>query len=78
MNELQKKIAKLTKRGWRVVTQTPTSAQLALDKKPNKLLALLLLLLMVFPGLLYIFWPRRTAYLYLTLLEDGWVKSSYS
>ena len=76
MNALQAQIVKLTNRGWRVVTQTPLSAQLARDKRPNKLMALLLLLLMVFPGLLYIFWPRRTVYIYLTLY-DGRLKSSY-
>jgi len=76
MNALQAQIIKLTNRGWRVVTQTPRSAQLARDKKPNKLMALLLLFLMVFPGLLYIFWPRRTVYIYLVLKGDR-VASSY-
>ena len=77
MNALQAQIMKLTNRGWRVVTQTPNSAQLARDKKPNKLMALLLLLLMILPGLLYIFWPRRTVYIYLTLRDDGMLVSSY-
>ena len=77
MNALQAKIVQLTNRGWRVVTQEPLSAQLARDKKPNKLMALLLLLFMILPGLLYIFWPRRTVYIYLTLRDDGRVISSY-
>ena len=76
MNALQAKIMQLTNRGWRVVTQTPESAQLARDRKPNKLMALLLLLFMILPVLLYIFWPRRTVYIYLTL-QDGRVVSSY-
>ena len=77
MNALQAKIAQLTNRGWRVVTQTPASAQLARDKKPNKLMALFLLVLMILPGLLYIFWPRRTVYIYLVLHDDGRLVSSY-
>ena len=78
MNALRAKIVQLTNRGWRVVTQTPESAQLARDRKPNKLMALLLLLFMILPGLLYIFWPRRTVYVYLTLHDDGRVVSSYN
>lgn len=75
MNELQAKIVQLTNRGWRVVDQTPRYARLALDKKPNKLMALLLLCLMILPGLIYIFWPRKTAYIYLTFYEDNLVSS---
>ena len=75
MNALQAKIVQLTNRGWRVVTQTPSTAQLALDKRPNKLMALLLLCLMILPGLIYIFWPRKTVYIYLTFYEGNLVSS---
>jgi len=77
MNEklLNDLVAKYVKQGYRVVSQTPTSAQLVMEKKFSCLLATLLFLLTVFPFFIYLFWylakKEQTLYLRIQERNDG-------
>jgi len=67
MNEkLQDSVRKYTRKGWKIVAQTDTSVQLAKRKRPNTVVAIVLLVLGIIPGLIYIFWPRKDKVVYLT------------
>jgi hypothetical protein len=70
---LQNVVRKYTKKGWKIVSQTDTSCQLSRKNRLSVLIAVLLLLLMILPGLIYIFWPRGEDVIYLTV-ENGRVR----
>jgi len=63
---LQDSVRKYTKKGWKIVSQTDSSVQLAKKRRPNALVAIVLLVLGILPGLVYIFWPRKDKMVYLT------------
>lgn len=53
---LQKEINRYLKRGFRVVAQTPTTAQLVKPKQFSCLIATIATLLAILPLLIYLFW----------------------
>lgn len=70
--EFEHQIVRLYGQGYQIVALTPKIAQLKKPKKFNYFLAALLLLLLVFPGVIYVFYylsqPEQTA---LVILEDS-------
>jgi len=73
--ELQRNVASLVSDGYRVQTETQTSAQLLKPKKFSLVLFVIGLLLLGVPGLLYLAWyvakQDKLAYLW---IEDGQVR----
>lgn len=55
-NILEQEIQSYVRRGYRVLSQTDTSAQLIKPKKFSFLLAVLLFIIMVLPFILYLLW----------------------
>ncbi len=64
--QLQDVVRKYTRKGWKIVSQAETSVQLSKKRRPNTIVAIVLLILGILPGLIYIFWPRREKIVYLT------------
>jgi len=62
-------INRCVRQGYRVVSQTPTSAQLVMEKKFSCLIASLLFLFFAIPFFIYLFWylAKREETLYLRL-----------
>lgn len=73
---LDKEVKSYVKQGYRVLSQTPTSAQLVKPKKFNLLIALICLILAVLPFVLYLLWylAAKDSTVYLTVDEQGKVK----
>lgn len=70
---LAKEIVKYVDQGWRVISQTETTAQLSKDKRASCLVAILLALLFILPAVLYLLLYRGTENLFLEVNEDGQV-----
>lgn len=68
---LDAEIANQVKLGWRVASRTDTTAQLVADKKPDGCVAVLLLLFLLVPGILYLLLYRGSRSLYLEVNEQG-------
>lgn len=73
---LQREIQHYVKRGYRVVSQTPTSAQLVKPKQFSCLIATLGALLLLIGLLIYLFWymSQKESIIYLSVDERGQVK----
>ena len=59
--------------GWRVISQTDTTAQLSKDKRASCLVAILLAILFILPAVLYLLLYRGTESLFLEVSESGQV-----
>lgn len=77
-NILNREIVERVGHGWRVINQTPTTAQLTRDKKPNVLVAIILLFLFILPFLLYVLLFRGTENCYLEVNKKGRIIHHYS
>lgn len=77
-NILNREIVTRVGHGWRVINQTPTTAQLTRDKKPSILVAIILLFLFIVPFLLYVLLFRGTENCYLEVNKKGRVIRHYS
>jgi len=77
-NSLNRGIIVMVGRGWRVINQTPTTAQLTKDKKPNFLVAIILLFLFIVPFILYVLLFRGTENCYLEVNKKGRIIHHYS
>lgn len=77
-NILANEIQKYIKDGFRVQSQTDTTAQLVKPKRLSCLLAVILLLLMVLPFLIYIIWfaAQKDEQVYIEVDENGKVKTT--
>jgi len=64
--KLQQGVHQYMSAGWKIISQTDDAVQLAKKQGPNMIVALLLLLCGLVPGLLYLFWPRPEKLVYLT------------
>ena len=73
MNILQKEIVRYGRRGWTVTSQVDDSVYLSRKRRPKPLVALVLLILGILPGLLYIFWPRKDEQVFL-YIQNGKVR----
>lgn len=73
---LLQEIEKYVKRGFRVVSQTETTAQLIKPKRFNFWLALILFLVFILPLIIYIFWhiSRKDKTVYISVDEVGNIK----
>lgn len=73
---LEREVAKYVKRRFRVVSRTPTTAQLVKPKHFNFWLFVLLALIVLLPGLLYILWymAQRDEQVYLEVDAGGKIK----
>lgn len=73
---LQSEIARYAGKGYRVISQTPDSAQLVKPKKFSIVAFVLLLLLGIFPGVLYFAWymAKKDETIYLYVESDGRVQ----
>lgn len=73
---LDKEVQSYVKQGYRVLSQTPTSAQLVKPKKFSFLVFIILLILMVLPALLYVLWfaVKKDESVYLTVDDRGKIK----
>lgn len=73
---LQQEIQHYVKQGYRVVSQTPTSAQLVRSKRFSCLIATLGALLLLIGLLIYLFWymSQKESIIYLSVDERGQVK----
>ena len=70
---LQNSIIRYRRKGWTVTSQVDNSVYMVRKKRPKPLLALVLLVLGILPGLLYIFWPRKTDQIFL-YMQGGKVR----
>lgn len=70
---LDREIASYVKKGYRVLSQTESSAQLVRPKRFNLLLAVLLLILMVLPFVIYLlmYLAARDKTVYITVDTQG-------
>lgn len=68
---LDREIANQVQRGWKMVHSTDTTAQLSKKTGPNMIIALLLLLIMILPGLLYLIFVSGEKTLYIEVDEAG-------
>lgn len=68
---LDVEVSKQAQLGWKLSTRTDTSAQLTKNKGPNITIALLLLLIMILPGILYLIFAKGEVSLYLEVDEFG-------
>jgi hypothetical protein len=64
--------------GWRVISQTPTTAQLARDKHANGCLAFILFFLLIVPCILYLLLYKGTESCYLEVNIKGRVIYHYA
>lgn len=72
-NILEQEIQKYVRKGYRVMSQTDTSAQLVKPKKFSALLAVLLLILMVLPFIVYLlmYMASKDKTVYITVDAQG-------
>jgi hypothetical protein len=70
---LAREIVKYVDEGWRVTSQTDTTAQLTRDKRASCLVAILLAILFILPAVLYLLLYRGTENLFLEVNGDGQV-----
>jgi ABC-type Fe3+ transport system permease subunit len=77
---LQAEISRYVLKGYRVTTKTARSAQLLKPKKFSVLWAMVWLLLVVLPFVLYLVWygVKRDEHLYLTVDEEGKITTSFT
>jgi len=68
---LDAEISKYVKLGWRVNSQTDTTAQLVRDKKASCGVAFILALFLIVPAVLYLLLYRGTENLYLEVDDQG-------
>jgi TRAP-type mannitol/chloroaromatic compound transport system permease small subunit len=68
---LTKEIVDYVDQGWRVISQTDTTAQLSKDKRASCLVAILLAILFILPAVLYLLFYRGTENCFLEVTEDG-------
>ena len=68
---LAREIIEYVDQGWRVTSQTDTTAQLARDKRASCLVAFLLALLFILPAVLYLILYKGTENLFLEVNGDG-------
>jgi TRAP-type mannitol/chloroaromatic compound transport system permease small subunit len=68
---LAREIVKYVDAGWRVTSQTDTTAQLTRDKRASCLVAILLAILFILPAVLYLLLYRGTENLFLEVNETG-------
>lgn len=75
-NVLEQEIQSYVRKGYRVLSQTDTSAQLVKPKKFNALLAILLLIMMVLPFIVYllIYMAAKDKTVYITVDPQGRVQ----
>ena len=75
---LQKEIGRYIRKGFRVVSQTDTSAQLVKPKRFSLLWAIIWLILAVLPFILYLLWylSRKDQVVYLTVDTQGRISKS--
>jgi uncharacterized membrane protein len=73
---LNKEIARYTKKGFRIIDQTPTSAQLAKPRTFSCLFATLWFLLFGVGLLIYLFWylAKKDTIVFITVDEQGRVR----
>jgi hypothetical protein len=71
---LETEISKEVRQGWRVISRTDTTAQLSKDVGPNGCVAIVLLLFLIVPGILYLLLFKGTESLYLEVDEQGAIK----
>lgn len=64
--KLRQAVGQYLAAGWKIVSQADDAVQLSKRERPNTFVALFLLACAIFPGLLYIFWPRPDKLVYLT------------
>lgn len=70
---LQREIQRQIAAGWLLTSQTVNSATFTRKGEANPLIAILLLLLAILPGVLYIMLARPTLTLYIVVGPDGTV-----
>lgn len=68
---LAREIAQHTAAGWRLTTQTDTTASFTQQGSANPLITILLLLVMILPGILYAVLARPTHTLFIEIDEYG-------
>lgn len=68
---LAREIASHTALGWRLTTQTDTTASFTQQGSANPLITILLLLCMILPGILYALLARPTLTLFIQVDEYG-------
>jgi excisionase family DNA binding protein len=73
---LESEIVKQQKKGWQISSRTDTTCQLTIEKKPETLLVVILILLFVIPGLLYLIFTKGTMVAYIEVDEQGEIKYS--
>jgi hypothetical protein len=71
---LDNDIFKHVNHGWRVSTRSDTKAILVKDKKPNGCLLVFLLLLLIVPGIIYLFMRRGQNTLKIEVTQEGNIK----
>lgn len=73
---LNREVAKLSKKGWHIVSQTDTTAQLLKPKKFSFLWAILWTFFFGVGLLIYLFyhWAKKEETIYLTVDEEGRLK----
>ena len=77
-NILNREIVERVGHGWRVIDRTSTTAQLTRDKKPNVLVAIILLFLFIVPFFFYVLLFRGTENCYLEVNRKGRIIHHYS
>lgn len=75
-NILEQRLQGYAKEGWRIASQSDTTAQLMKPKQFNFVLAVIFLLLGGIPFVIYLFWylAAKDKTLYLTVDLDGTVR----
>lgn len=75
-NVLEREIQQYVRKGYRVISQTDTSAQLLKPKKFNLILAVLLLILMVLPFIVYLlmYMAAKDTTVYITVDANGTIQ----
>lgn len=75
---LDREVGSYVRRGYRVVSRTPTTAQLVRPKVFSRVWAFVWFLMLGVGLIVYLFWhaSKRDKQLYLTVDEDGHVRKS--
>jgi ribosomal protein S18 len=71
---LDKDIFRLVNRGWRIAHRSDTKCLLVRKKKANGCLLIFLLLLLVIPGIIYLFAYKGRSTLKIEVTEEGNIK----
>lgn len=75
---LDEQIARAVRGGWRLATRTDTTAQLVRERRASCLVALILCLFLIVPGILYVLLYKGQRGLYIEVDELGRVHTTTS